>query len=81
MHEKLAKGGPKESPAVLKKALDQSWKDLQTALTKGSKVPSEHALGGFLLALTALANAKGLHAEMALRQASSELEKRHQPYR
>jgi len=74
MHEKLSKGHPEESPTQLKKALDKRWKDFQKAL-RGNKKGSEMAAGDFLLAFTALAQAKGLHAEMALRKASSRHEK------
>jgi tetrapyrrole methylase family protein/MazG family protein len=77
MHEKLAKGGVPESPVVLKKTLKRRWSEFQSAMVKGPKIRSERALGEFLLSLTALAQAEGIHAEMALRAASSKLEKHH----
>jgi tetrapyrrole methylase family protein/MazG family protein len=77
MHEKLAKGGVMESPSARKKSLHHAWAEFQTALEKGSKIKSERALGALLLSLTALAQTEGIHAEMALRAASSQLEKRH----
>jgi tetrapyrrole methylase family protein/MazG family protein len=79
MHEKLAKGGRQESPAVLNQALERRWKVFRESLQKGPKKKTEEAAGEFLLAFTALAQAKGLHAEMALRKASVRFEKMHHP--
>jgi tetrapyrrole methylase family protein/MazG family protein len=78
MHEKLAKGHPQESPKVLNKILESRWKNFQTSLKNGSKKEIERTAGNFLLAFTALAQAKSLHAEMALRAASSNLERANQ---
>jgi tetrapyrrole methylase family protein / MazG family protein len=77
MHEKLSKGLPEESPVVLVKRADAAWKAWRNNL-KGPRLKAERALGDFLMALTALAQAKNLHAEMELRRAANRFEKLHQ---
>lgn len=72
MHEKIAKNSkPSLKPEIeMKKAWRQWTKGL-----KGSKRGKEKAAGEFLLAFARLAQTEGLHAEMALRKASSKFEK------
>jgi tetrapyrrole methylase family protein/MazG family protein len=76
MHEKLSKGHPEESPTRLNRILSAHWKAFQGALRKGPRAKADRAAGDFLLAFTALAQSKGLHAEMALRNSASILEKK-----
>jgi MazG family protein len=76
MHEKLSKGHPDESSASLGRKSETAWKAWRKSL-KGPRPRAEHALGDFLLVLTALAQARGLHAEMELRKAVNRFEKIH----
>ena len=74
MHEKIQKHPALKINQQLKKDLEKAWKGLMKSL-KGSKVKKEQAAGEFLLAFTQLAQATGIHAEMALRQATAKREK------
>jgi MazG family protein len=73
MHEKITKHIPTRD-RKLEKDLVTTWKSFRSSL-KGSKFEKERASGEFLLAFARLAQAEGLHAEMALRQASAKFEK------
>lgn len=77
MHEKLSKGGKKENPVTLLRETRRAWAAFQKGLGKNRARVAEGDLGDFLLALTALAQVEGLHAEMALRKASNRLESAH----
>jgi MazG family protein len=74
MHEKLSKGP--EAPAHLAPGVDRRWRTFRKAL-EGDRTRADRAAGEFLLAFTALAQAKGLHAEMALRKAATRMERVH----
>lgn len=75
MHEKVSK----QDRAVRNKGLEAASKKAWGCFTKslrGSKINKERAAGEFLLAFASLAQSEGLHAEMALRKASSRFEKK-----
>jgi len=73
MHEKLAKGAPRASRAALRGAAEKAWRAYRSSL-KSHRRRSEKALGDFLFSLTALAQAEGQHAEMALRKTATRFE-------
>jgi tetrapyrrole methylase family protein / MazG family protein len=69
MFEKITKHQAHGLKREYGRELDQAWKNFKKGL-KGSKTLGEKAAGEFLLAFARLAQAQGLHAEMALRKAS-----------
>ena len=73
MHEKIANHGRSKNGQA-GKGLQQAWKDFQKGL-KGSKSAKEKAAGEFLLKFAQFSQAAGIHAEMALKTASSRFEK------
>ncbi len=73
MHEKLAKGSSRASLSALQQEAERSWRTYR-ASRKSGRSRSEKALGDFLFTLTALTQAEGLHAEMALRKTASRFE-------
>jgi len=60
---------------VANRELQQAWKDLQRGL-KGNKSAKEKAAGEFLLRFAQFSQAEGIHAEMSLKKASSDYEKK-----
>lgn len=74
MHEKIAKGNDPAGPKPVRD-IEKAWKLFQKTLRGGSRPKREKAAGDFLLLFTRLAQSKGLHAEMALRQAASDFER------
>jgi MazG family protein len=77
MHEKITKGDSQAASRKFESQLNQAWANLRIKLkgTKARRKDKEQATGEFLLAFARLAQSKGLHAEMALRQASAKFEK------
>jgi len=75
MHEKIAKHGRPEA-GLAAKNLRQAWNELQKGL-QGNQIAKEKAAGEFLLAFAQFSQAEGIHAEMALKTASSKFEKRY----
>jgi len=72
MHEKVSKDEKGVPTKTLSRDLERAWSKFRRS--KG-KAPREKAAGEFLLLFTRLAQAEGLHAEMALRKASSRFER------
>ena len=75
MHEKIQKGVKNSSDFRLEKNLEKAWKAFLKTLKNRNKNIREKTAGEFLLLFTQLAQSRGLHAEMALRQAASRHEK------
>jgi len=73
MHEKISKRSSSGSARGSQKELDRSWVRFRKSL-KGTKRGKEKAAGEFLLSFARLAQAEGLHAEMALGRASRRFE-------
>jgi MazG family protein len=73
MHEKISKHSPSNFRS--QKEMQKAWSEF-IKKSKGSKKGKEKAMGDFLLAFARAAQAEGLHAEMALRKASSRFEKK-----
>jgi MazG family protein len=74
MHEKIAQHDDPKAGSKAKKGLDKAWKDFQRSLKTGKRSSQEKAAGEFLFQFTRLARTQGLHAEMALREASARFE-------
>jgi MazG family protein len=72
MHEKVSKGKEGALTQGLAKELGTAW--IRFHRSRGKR-PRERAAGEFLLLFTRLAQEEGLHAEMALRKASSRFER------
>jgi MazG family protein len=75
MHEKILKNGRSEDGQA-GKSLQKAWKDFQNGM-KGSQLAKEKAAGEFLLKFTQFSLEEGVHAEMALKKASSKFEKQY----
>ncbi len=75
MHEKIAQRGTPGPRRTGWEKLDVAWKEFRKSLKSGKKGAREKTAGKFLLELVRLAQSKGIHAEMALRQANSRFEK------
>ena len=77
MHEKIGKWDSTAFRRKLENEVDQAWVNLRKKLKsmKARKKDKERLAGEFLLTFARLAQSEGLHAEMALRQASSKFEK------
>jgi tetrapyrrole methylase family protein/MazG family protein len=74
MHEKIQKHSQTKRDGHLVKELNSAWNNFRKSL-RGSKTQKENAAGEFLLTFARMAQSEGLHAEMALRQASKKFEK------
>ncbi len=75
MHEKITNHGTAETPQDMKN-LQKAWKDFQKGL-RGTKLAREKATGEFLLQLTQFTQRENIHAEMALKKATSDFEKKY----
>lgn len=75
MFEKITKNQKQPRDARLERAAGKAWGELQRALKNGGK-KREKAAGEFLLAFAQLAQAEGIHSEMALREAANRHEKK-----
>ncbi|HJT24518.1 MAG TPA: hypothetical protein VJ873_08060, partial [bacterium] len=75
MHEKVGKHGSPSQSVASTKDLEKAWKNLVKKL-KGAKGEKEKAAGEFLLTFTQYSQTAGIHAEMALRKASDQYEKK-----
>ncbi len=76
MHEKISKHRKTKRDLKLEKELEKLWKSFQRSLADGSKKKKEKSAGEFLLTFAQLAQSTGIHAEMALAEASSKFEKK-----
>ncbi|HVZ81161.1 MAG TPA: nucleoside triphosphate pyrophosphohydrolase [bacterium] len=74
MFEKINKGQKATDKKDLEKQAAKAWQGLQKSLKAGRR-GKERAAGEFLLAFTRLAQAEGVHAEMALQRASASFER------
>jgi tetrapyrrole methylase family protein/MazG family protein len=82
MHEKISKGGKTGRDGSREKELEKLWHSFRRALAKGNKKSKMKSAGEFLLAFAELAQSSGIHAEMALAEASLRFEKKfrkHEP--
>lgn len=75
MHEKVSKQDKAVRSKELEAASKKAWGHFMKSL-RGSKINKERLAGEFLLAFARLAQSEGLHAEMALRKASTRFEKK-----
>jgi MazG family protein len=75
MHEKITNHGAPEKPKG-SKDLQRAWKNFQKGL-RGTKVSREKATGEFLFHLAQFAQRENIHAEMALKKATSDFEKKY----
>ena len=74
MHEKIAKQDKVGATRASERALEKEWKSFVQKL-KGKKREREKAAGEFLLAFARFSQTAGIHAEMALKEASDRHEK------
>ncbi|HUO57846.1 MAG TPA: nucleoside triphosphate pyrophosphohydrolase [bacterium] len=72
MFEKISKQSAQELPPIA--GINKAYQRFKKSL-KGGKASKERAAGELLLSFTRLSQSEGLHAEMALRKASSHFEK------
>jgi tetrapyrrole methylase family protein/MazG family protein len=76
MHEKISKQDKARKDKTLEKGMEEAWERFVKKL-EGGKVEKEKAAGEFLLAFARFSQTAGIHAEMALKQASDRFEKSH----
>jgi MazG family protein len=75
MQEKISKNEAPLPSRIVGKELDLAWRNFGKSLKTGGKTAQEKTAGEFLLAFARRAQCQGLHAEMALRRASSKFER------
>ncbi len=77
MHEKIRNLNSTADSRKFENEINQAWGNLRKKLKSVNvrKKDKERLAGEFLFAFTRLVQSKGLHAEMALRQASAKFEK------
>jgi tetrapyrrole methylase family protein/MazG family protein len=76
MQEKISKHDKRGRDPKSEKELEKFWKIFKKSMAGGSKRAKDKSAGEFLLAFTQIAQATGIHAEMALAEASSQFEKK-----
>jgi tetrapyrrole methylase family protein/MazG family protein len=75
MQEKISKHGKAGRDRTREKELEKLWKKFLRSLATGTKRSKNESAGEFLLAFAQLAHSTGIHAEMALAEASHKYEK------
>ncbi len=76
MHEKISRHGKTTADTKQGRELEKLWKKFKKSLAGNGKKTKDESAGEFLLAFARLAQAAGIHAEMALAGASSKFEKK-----